>query len=123
MTPTKPRSTSSREVFRRYRTIKMAADESMASAVGTRRAWSRAMLWKLRSEAKRRRRSKSRIRCFSGRKGIAVAGQAKTADLRRLVPGGQAMDLCSLLDETAHYIGCLTTQVHVMRNIVHFCSS
>lgn len=43
--------------------------------------------------------------------------------LRKLVPGGEAMDLCNLLDEAAHYIKCLNTQVQVMRCIADFYST
>lgn len=48
-------------------------------------------------------------------------GQAK--ELRKLVPGGQAMDLCHLLEEAAHYIKCLNSQVQVMRSIADFYST
>lgn len=44
-------------------------------------------------------------------------------ELRKLVPGGEAMDLCRLLGETAHYIKCLNTQVQVMRSIVDLYST
>lgn len=43
--------------------------------------------------------------------------------LRRLVPGGEAMDVCSLLDETSHYIKCLTTQVKMMKRIAEIRST
>lgn len=43
-------------------------------------------------------------------------------ELRQLVPGGETMNLCNLLDETAHYIKCLTTQVQVMKKIADFYS-
>jgi hypothetical protein len=47
--------------------------------------------------------------------------QNQTKKLRQLVPGGKAMDMCSLLEETAHYIRCLSTQVKVMQTIAdHF---
>ncbi|CAL8177795.1 unnamed protein product [Prunus armeniaca] len=45
-------SSSSREIQRRYRRIKTAAYASMACAVGTRRAWSRELLWKIRNQAR-----------------------------------------------------------------------
>lgn len=54
--------------------------------------------------------------------GSKELGFGQTDELRNLVPGGETMDFCSLLDETAHYIKCLTTQVQVMRSIVYFCS-
>lgn len=49
-------------------------------------------------------------------------GIDQASKLRKLVPGGEAMDLCSLLDEAAHYIKCLNTQVQVMRRIANFYS-
>lgn len=115
-----------------YRKVKLAADASMAAAVGPRRVWSRAMLWKIRSRgfsARRRgRRScggvvRRRRSVHMGKRGgkLGFRGDRKTEELRRLVPGGEAMDLYGLLDETAHYMKCLSTQVQVMRNIVDFC--
>ncbi|XWS36625.1 hypothetical protein CRYUN_Cryun20dG0101000 [Craigia yunnanensis] len=132
---------SPREIFQRYRRIKVAADKSMAYSVRSRRTWSRAMLWKHRSWSCRQLASSGRRRSvktstIASRQAImkktshekenktttredhhvGFAGQAN--ELRELVPGGEAMDLCNLLDETAHYIKCLTTQVQVMRKIV-----
>ncbi|KAH7518309.1 hypothetical protein FEM48_Zijuj09G0157700 [Ziziphus jujuba var. spinosa] len=46
----------------------------------------------------------------------------EATELGKLMLGGKAMEICKLLDETAHYIKCLTTQVKVMRRIVDFCS-
>ncbi|GFY99430.1 hypothetical protein Acr_13g0008310 [Actinidia rufa] len=80
--------------------IKMASYASMASAVGSRRGWSRAVLRKIRCRAleiRRRRKCGGMIRRRSGERN-------KVDKLRNLVPGGEAMDLCGLLDETAHYI-------------------
>ncbi|XP_028063040.1 transcription factor IBH1-like isoform X2 [Camellia sinensis] len=116
----KPTSSSSpREIFRSYRMIKMASDASMASAVGCRRAWSHAMLWKIRCQLPRRchalgRRKRSRTDGCR-RRGVAnkaekELGLGQTDELRDLVPGGETMDLNILLGETAHYIKCLTTQ-------------
>lgn len=47
----------------------------------------------------------------------------KASELRKLVPGGEAMDMCKLLDETADYIKCLATQVKLMRRIADFASA
>ncbi|KAL9271544.1 Transcription factor IBH1-like protein [Drosera capensis] len=126
---------SSREIIKRYRRVRMAADASMASAVGPRRAWSRAILMKLRS----RRRSHGVVKHASNIVGEDVRDsgrrvddrkvdghdddkadqdQSQTDELRRLVPGGEAMDLFSLLDETAHYIKCLTTQIMMMTTMM-----
>lgn len=55
--------------------------------------------------------------------GVEEPGFGQANDLRKLVPGGEAMDLCRLLDEAAHYIKCLNTQVQVMRCIADFCST
>lgn len=44
-------------------------------------------------------------------------------ELRKVVPGGESMDFCNLLDETAHYIKCLATQVKLMRRIADFYSA
>ncbi|KAE8685287.1 Detected protein of unknown function [Hibiscus syriacus] len=127
----KPISSSSpTEIFRRYRKIKVAADKSMAYSVRSRKTWSRAMLWKLRSRSHRRRPVKTKFRqsvmkntkttTTTGEDGVGFGVEA--SELRELVPGGEAMDLCNLLDETAHYIKCLTTQVQVMKKIADFYS-
>ncbi|OMO87713.1 putative transcription factor [Corchorus capsularis] len=127
-------STSSpREIFQRYRRIKVAADKSMAYSVRSKRRWSRVMLSKLRSRSSsnsfssvRLRRVKKSSATKTGHEKeakIKSGGDQEEADeLRELVPGGEAMDLCNLLDETAHYIKCLNTQVQVMRKIVDFYS-
>ncbi|XWS76002.1 hypothetical protein CRYUN_Cryun01aG0140100 [Craigia yunnanensis] len=141
----KPISKSSpREIFQRYRRIKVAADKSMAYSVRSRRTWSRAMIWKLRSRSYRQassgRRSPVKISTTTSRQAIMkktshekenkhtktgedqVGFVVQADELRELVPGGEAMDLCNLLDETTHYIKCLTTQVQVMRKIADFYS-
>ncbi|KAH1129757.1 hypothetical protein J1N35_001135 [Gossypium stocksii] len=92
-------SYSPTRIFQRYRRIKVASNKSMAYSVRSRRIWSRAMLSRFRS-----RRS-----AFSGRRSSI-----------KITNCGEAMDVCNLLDETAHYIKCLTTQVQVMRKIVDF---
>ncbi|XVF21283.1 hypothetical protein REPUB_Repub12eG0077000 [Reevesia pubescens] len=139
----KPISSSSpKEIFQRYRKIKVAADKSMAYSVRSRRTWSRAMLWKLRSRSRRRQGASSGRRRSSVKTSTTTTSHhqaanmkrtshekdnktttttttgedqvelvVQTGELRELVPGGEAMDLCNLLDETAHYIKCLTTQV------------
>ncbi|XP_022771558.1 transcription factor IBH1-like [Durio zibethinus] len=141
----KPISSSSpREIFQRYGRIKAAADKSMANSVRSRRTWSRAMLWKLRSRSYRQassgRRSAVKTSTTTSHQAIRkktnhekenkptktgedqVGFVVQADELRELVPGGEAMDLCNLLDETAHYIKCLTTQVQVMKKIVDFYS-
>ncbi|KAK9747830.1 hypothetical protein RND81_02G017100 [Saponaria officinalis] len=101
-------------VVKTYKKVKVAADASLASAVGPRRAWARSILLRARPGSRRLRR-------VLGRRRRAEMGRAE--ELRRLVPGGEAMeDMQCLLDETLHYVMCLNTQVNVMRNIVDFCS-
>ncbi|XP_040999564.1 transcription factor IBH1-like [Juglans microcarpa x Juglans regia] len=106
----------------RSQRIKIAAYLSMAQAVGSRRAWSRAVLSKLGSRARRHMRRMGRSSLGSLKKKRVIRsyspgelGQAKK--LRQLVPGGETMDICSLLEETAHYITCLATQVKVMQTL------
>ncbi|KAA8543570.1 hypothetical protein F0562_021684 [Nyssa sinensis] len=117
--PASTSSASAREICRRYRLIKRAADASMASAVGSRRAWSRAMLWKIHNRAGRRhalenpRSCGHHLRKRVGKKHGEEFGLFQEKQLRKLVPGGEAMDSQSLLDETAHYIKCLSTQVQI----------
>ncbi|KAI6694400.1 hypothetical protein NL676_022110 [Syzygium grande] len=107
----------------------------MARAVGTRRAWSRATLWRARNGERRHNllrgrcsKSNSRERSLGKKKrkkekrDIEEHGFGHAEKLQKLVPGGEAMDFCCLLDETAHYIKCLITQVKVMRSIADFYS-
>ncbi|XP_031099898.1 transcription factor IBH1-like [Ipomoea triloba] len=123
---------------RRSRKIKLAAYASMASAVGPRRAWSRAVLWRIRSRASLRRIPPAQRSSRSRRKPKPPPSRTrrsrndvrggrldsdKAKELRKLVPGGKAMDLCCLLDETAHYIKCLSSQVEIMRNIADLFST
>ncbi|XP_048128830.1 transcription factor IBH1-like [Rhodamnia argentea] len=110
-------------VRKRARRIKIAAYSSMARAVGgSRRAWSRALLAKLQGRAKRRCHLRSQ-RCLGLKRKRAgsrnmVRNEVSGSDkLRRLVPGGKAMDLCNLLEETSHFVQCLATQVKVMQSI------
>ncbi|XP_059626277.1 transcription factor IBH1-like [Cornus florida] len=119
-----------RDVFRKYRMIKVAADSSMASTVGSKKAWSRAMLWKIRCKARKRvpgrRSTKARVLRRRGHvedKAGEKVGFGRVNELRKLVPGGETMDLERLLVETAHYVKCLDTQVQAMRDIVDFCST
>ncbi|KAM7521893.1 hypothetical protein LguiA_011795 [Lonicera macranthoides] len=104
------------------RQIKFAADASMASAVGSSRSWSLAVLWRIRNRSRLRRALKKRhIKSSTShpslrrnkRSGNPRKDQRLGQEdmLRKLVPGGEAMNMCSLLDETGHYIKCLTTQV------------
>ncbi|KAJ9176667.1 hypothetical protein P3X46_011953 [Hevea brasiliensis] len=127
-----------REIFQRCHRVKTAADKSLARAAGSRRVWSRAMLCKIRNRSLRRgcQQRPSVRRIIIGyqttKKGYCLqkkmsddqeVGTDQASKLRKLVPGGEAMDLCSLLDEAAHYIKCLNTQVQVMRRIADIHSS
>lgn len=135
--PKSPSSNSPREIAKRRRQIKIAADAAMASAVGPSRVWSQAVLWRIRNNNKNhnnrnrrcgRRSSGSVFRRIGACNSIPKAkrdGKAigKEKRLRKVVPGGESMDICSLLDETAHYIRCLTTQVKVMKRIDEISST
>lgn len=122
-----PRPVSSsidEDVRTRCHKIKIAAYLSMARAVGSRRVWSRALLFKLRTRARRHNMTRRRPLGLKQKRVIKNDPQgelSQTKKLRHLVPGGKTMDMCSLLEETAHYITCLATQVKVMQNIAdHF---
>lgn len=123
------------------RRIKCAADTSMAATIGSRRAWGRAILLKHRNQVRKRvlmrqkvvgnnkgnktrkikvmnkeKKQINKARKIDHIKG--VQGSVNRANkLRKLVPGGDAMDFCSLLEETAHYIKSLNTQVQLMQKI------
>ncbi|URE02199.1 hypothetical protein MUK42_18919 [Musa troglodytarum] len=111
-------STSSSSFAGRSRRIRRAAYASMAYSAGARRAWSRALLRKLRSRARLR---------FPRRLSRTARPQRRDMDqaqvLRKLVPGGPSMDYCKLLEETADYIRCLTTQVRLMQTVMDSISS
>lgn len=95
---------------KQYHRVKHAAYASMASAAGSKRAWSRALLLKIRN--RNLVKKKSRRSCE----------ETGFGELRKLVPGGELMDFYNLLDETADYIKCLTSQVQVMKSILHLFS-
>ncbi|XP_062081111.1 transcription factor IBH1-like [Humulus lupulus] len=148
-----PASNSPGEISKRRRKIKTAANAAMASAVGSRKVWSQAVLRRIRSNrsqsARRHRRCRALFKrigkinsnSMKKKRGIIngssssshekdeeeeeeeIVGFGQEKKLRKLVPGGAAMDICSLLDETAHYIRCLTTQVKVMKTITEICST
>ncbi|XP_077251817.1 transcription factor IBH1-like [Tasmannia lanceolata] len=108
-------SSSYAAILSRSRRIKVAAEASMASAAGSKRAWSRAILRKLRARASGRVLGPPKVVLGKRKRGQEPS---RADELRRLVPGGEAMDFCSLLDEAADYIRCLSTQVQVMENVV-----
>lgn len=102
------------------RRIKIAAYTAMAFSVGSRRSWSRALLYKLASPAGRRGLIRKRRFGVKKRK---YAVMSRADKLRRVVPGCRNMDFSSLLEETADYITCLATQVTVMRSVVDLLSA
>ncbi|KAL2541233.1 Transcription factor IBH1 [Abeliophyllum distichum] len=120
MNKNRPASPSIRETYRRYHFIRVASYASMASVIRPRRAWSYATLWKIRNRALMKRSSRARSLTRNPRKDI---GFEQVSDLRKLVPGGEEMKICRLLNETIHYIKCLEAQVEIMRNIVDHCST
>ncbi|KAB2636649.1 transcription factor IBH1-like [Pyrus ussuriensis x Pyrus communis] len=121
------------EMCRRYLSVKNAADAAMASAVGTRRAWSSTLLTKINRShegsqiyncsARRTDNSKKRMKMKKCDDEEEIGTICEADELRKFVPGGEAMDICSLLDEAAHYIKCLKTQVKVMEKIADICSA
>ncbi|KAG7025295.1 Transcription factor IBH1, partial [Cucurbita argyrosperma subsp. argyrosperma] len=116
--PTTAASRSAFELRRRSRRIKIAAYSSMARVAGPQRAWARALLFKLNTRARhgtlmRRRRSTM----------PSAYPDDHVGKLRRLLPGGDGMDVCTLLEETADYIHCLSAQVKVMNAIAHHLST
>ncbi|KAJ6797942.1 Uncharacterized protein M6B38_215145 [Iris pallida] len=108
--------------YLRCRRIRCAAYASMAVAAGPGRAWSRALLGRLlrdRGRAKTRIRINIRLpRRRRRRSTRASSASSRLEILRNLVPGGGDLDLCCLLEESASYIQCLTTQVTLMQSIV-----
>ncbi|KAI3760302.1 hypothetical protein L1987_50695 [Smallanthus sonchifolius] len=129
------------QIHQRYNRVKLAAYASMAHVVGSRRAWSRAILWKIRNRKVSTRHKrvdhkptnhhharsiKRRTTNHSNPKREYVdpnGNSGQEVKLRKLVPGVETMDACGLLDETADYIKCLATQVEVMRNLVDLFST
>ncbi|CAM8998065.1 unnamed protein product [Rhodiola kirilowii] len=89
------------------RRIKAAAYMSMARAAirnPKRRLWARALLLKMRQ--RRRSRTKS-----------SSDDEMKRKLLGELVPGGECMEFCTLLEEAADYIKYLTAQIRVMQAV------
>ncbi|XP_076891021.1 transcription factor IBH1-like [Bidens hawaiensis] len=108
----------------------------MAHVTGSRRAWSRVILRKIRNRRllarnkrvdlknTRPRHHPRHVHAGSTREFVDPIGDSgQEVKLRKLVPGSATMDACGLLDETADYIKCLATQVEVMRTLVDFYST
>ncbi|EFH56280.1 transcription factor [Arabidopsis lyrata subsp. lyrata] len=107
----------------RVRKIKKAAYVSMARAAGgNSRLWSRALLRRAAKDDNksvrfsRRKRKISSKRRRSNQRAPVVEEAAER--LRNLVPGGGGMETSKLMEETAHYIKCLSMQVKVMQCLV-----
>lgn len=108
--------TSSPHLKRQSRRIKMAAYSSMARVAGPRRAWARALLFKLHTRPTHRTLMNTPPGA-STTTPPSSRSDNQVGKLRRLLPGGDRMDVCTLLEETANYIHCLSTQVKVMKAI------
>ncbi|KAG7574710.1 Helix-loop-helix DNA-binding domain superfamily [Arabidopsis suecica] len=111
----------------RVRKIKKAAYVSMARAAGgTSRLWSRALLRRAAKDDNKsvrfsRRKRKVTWKISSKRKRSnqrAPVVEEAAERLRNLVPGGGGMETSKLMEETAHYIKCLSMQVKVMQCLV-----
>ncbi|KAJ4904148.1 Transcription factor IBH1 [Raphanus sativus] len=107
----------------RVKKIKKAAYVSMARAAGcTDRLWSRALLQRAAKRNNkivrfpRRRKRVTWLRRRSNRRDPVEEAAAER--LRNLVPGGGEMKTSKLMEETAHYIKCLSMQVKVMQCLV-----
>ncbi|KAH0466729.1 hypothetical protein IEQ34_003967 [Dendrobium chrysotoxum] len=106
-------TTPSSPLHRRSRAIRRAAYVSMARAASPRRMWTRAILSRL--QLHRRARLLRRQRSYK-KKAISTPHDK----LRRLVPGGEEMDFCRLLEETVDYAEFLSKQVRIMESVVDF---
>lgn len=122
----------------RSRRVKIASYTAMASVVGTRRAWSRAVLWKIRNRTRVKffilRKRKRVTKCHHHAKVYVkrrnpnpkredfdrFSYSSQESRLRKLVPGSETMDSWCLIGETADYIKCLAAQVEVMKTLVDF---
>ncbi|XP_024982060.1 transcription factor IBH1-like [Cynara cardunculus var. scolymus] len=136
---TKASAFENTQIRRRSHRVKIAAYTSMASVAGSRRAWSRAILWKIRSRARNKkmvidhktsRRHPHRVGFIRRRNTNPkreyvdpIGDSGLEVKLRKLVPGAETMDSYGLLDETADYIKCLATQVEVMRTLLDLYST
>ncbi|KAL8261964.1 hypothetical protein R6Q59_026013 [Mikania micrantha] len=115
--------------------IKISAYSSMAYVTGSRRAWSRAILKKIRNREVLRPRINHRLHARFTRKRNSnypnpkreyldpFGNSGQEVKLRKLVPGAETLDACDLLDETADYVKSLATLVEVMKNLVDLYST
>ncbi|KAI3787941.1 hypothetical protein L2E82_00464 [Cichorium intybus] len=138
------KSAHDNQMHRRSRRIKIAAYNAMASVVGSRRTWSRAVLWKIRNRSRtqglfrnnRKRVDHQIVTNYHHRHHVKLSIKRRNpnpkrevyfdpsrysgqeAKLRKLVPGAENMDSWCLVDEATDYINCLAAQVEVMKTLV-----
>ncbi|CAN8318172.1 unnamed protein product [Cochlearia groenlandica] len=105
----------------RVKKIKKAAYVSMAKAAGgENRLWSKALLRRAAKENNKnivKLKKKKRVMTWRRRKRRSRR-DTEVERLSILVPGGEAMETLKLMEETAHYIKCLSIQVKVMQCLV-----
>ncbi|KAI3682570.1 hypothetical protein L1987_82635 [Smallanthus sonchifolius] len=114
------------QMYRRSIRVKIASYTAMASVVGSRRAWSRAVLWKIikrsRNQGLLLRKRKRRNPNPKREDFNPFRNSGQELKLRKLVPGAETMDSWCLMGETADYIKCLVAQVEVMKTLVDLYS-
>ncbi|XP_047309105.1 transcription factor IBH1-like 1 [Impatiens glandulifera] len=119
-------------VFDRKKIIKQSADIAMASAKKPSTNWSRAVIMNASRDHKlilarrsrqilkrRRSRLKKNKKVLEAKTMARRLVKKRTQVLKRLVPGGEAMDGLLLIEETLDYIFSLQAQVDVMRFLVN----
>ncbi|KAL3616300.1 hypothetical protein CASFOL_039690 [Castilleja foliolosa] len=120
-------SRSMPDKIKRCHAIRAASYASMASVVGPNKAWSRALLRKIKNSQLQRTtlhlmKERKNAHHHHSRNPRRRLGLGPENDLRELIPGGKALDFGRLLNETSDYIQCLRAQVEVMRKIVGYSS-
>ncbi|KAK1428523.1 hypothetical protein QVD17_17358 [Tagetes erecta] len=116
-------------IYKRCNHVKVAAYTAMASVVGSRRAWSRSVLLKIRKRSRNRKRRVDHAKVCLKKKSLyntkirsedfnPFTNPSQESKLRKLVPGSETMDSWCLMGETADYIKCLVAQVEVMKTLV-----
>ncbi|XP_076937463.1 transcription factor IBH1-like [Bidens hawaiensis] len=125
------------QMYTRINLVKIAAYTAMASVVGSRRAWSRAVLRRIRNRSRNQGlflRNRKRVYhkitdCHHHAKRLRnpnpkrqdfnlFRNSSQELKLRKLVPGARTIDSWCLVSETADYIKCLVAQVEVMKTLV-----
>ncbi|XP_071691801.1 transcription factor IBH1-like [Rutidosis leptorrhynchoides] len=136
------RSSNANKISLRSRRVAIAAYTTMASIVGSKRAWSCAVLRKIRNRSRNKGLLVRKKIKLDHKFGINFHHHAKVhlkkrnripkredfdifknsgqeLKLRKLVPGGETMNSWCLMGETADYIKCLAAQVEVMKTLVN----